>query len=75
MELSKSDKLRIKVFKQLKIEEEPININLLKNKIRAVNYESTKRACFFLKVLGFINIEEIRVNKQKFTLVSIKKSN
>lgn len=74
MTLLESDKIKINILIALNNSENELTMNLLRNNVGLVNYNSLVRNCEFLKLINFINIDTKSIENRKYHFVSITES-
>ena len=74
MTLLESDKIKINILIALNNSENELTMNLLRNNVGLVNYNSLVRNCEFLKLINFINIDTKSIENRKYHFVSITPS-
>ena len=74
MTLLESDKIKIKILIALNNSENELTMNLLRNNVGLVNYNSLTRNCEFLELIDFIKIDTKIIENRKYHFVSITES-
>ena len=74
MTLLESDKIKINILIALNTCENELTMNLLRNNVGLVNYNSLTRNCEFLELIDFIKIDTKIIENRKYHFVSITES-
>ena len=74
MTLLESDKIKINILIALNKSDNELTMNLLRNNVGLVNYNSLVRNCEFLELINFINIDTKIIENRKYHFVSITES-
>ena len=74
MTLLESDKIKINILIALNNSENELTMNLLRNNVGLVNYNSLVRNCEFLELINFIKVDTKIIENRKYNFVSITTS-
>ena len=74
MTLLESDKIKINILIALNNSENELTMNLLRNNVGLVNYNSLTRNCEFLELINFIKVDTKVIENRKYHFVSITQS-
>ena len=74
MTLLESDKIKINILIALNASKNELTMNLLRNNVGLVNYNSLTRNCEFLELINFIEIDTKVIENRKYHFVSITDS-
>ena len=71
MVLLDSDKIKIRILEVLNNSNTELSMNLLRNKVGLVNYNSLERNCEFLVLINFIKIDKKTIVNRNYNYITI----